>query len=166
MSDGIQGLNSVYAAYPRSPKSISRGVSSDHHTSTRPVSDVSCASRTTASATCAGVSSVAGTWRSTRCSGVSDSQYWRGPSLEIHPGASAFTRMPSRAASSASPVVNRSNPALAASYAAAARATHGVDRGAGAEGGAEEIDPQCVEPMVEWRVGTKRRRRVVDEDGD
>src|SRR5439155_12003017 len=49
---------------------------------------------------------------------------------------------------------------------AAARAPHAVDRGARAEHRANEIGPKGVRPVIERLAGTKRRRRVVDEDRD
>jgi hypothetical protein len=57
-----------------------------------------------------------GTPRSTRSSAVSDSQYCRGPSVAIQPGARQFTRIRSVWASEASLVVMQIMPALATSY--------------------------------------------------
>jgi hypothetical protein len=59
--------------YPGSPQGIKRGTSSDHHTSTRPASVSSVASRTTAELISSNGVNRDGTPPSKRCSGLSES---------------------------------------------------------------------------------------------
>src|SRR5262249_19977071 len=106
--------NGWLRSYPRSAHSMSRGSSSDHQTTTRPLSDRSAASCATMSATSWIARSRAGTPRSTRSAAVRDSQYRRGPSVAIQPGARQLIRMPSPARS-ASADVNRITAPLATS---------------------------------------------------
>jgi hypothetical protein len=90
---------------------MSRGASSDHHTTIRPLSELSIAS----------VRSVGngfdGTHLGSRSSGVGDAQYFRGPSVSMHPGARQIHPNAIRRRQTRSIIVSRISPAFAASNA-------------------------------------------------